>query len=67
MDESEQTIKVYCNSGANIHSTHEREVYPQDLGFDSFEAWKGATDDEKYEAVADYWASMGYPEIYWEE
>ncbi|HBE70432.1 MAG TPA: hypothetical protein DDW52_19960 [Planctomycetaceae bacterium] len=60
-------IKVCCNSGANIKSTHEHYVEPVDLGFDDRAAWDAATEEEKMEAVTEYWNSQGYPEIYWED
>lgn len=63
----EGLIKVGLNSGANIHSTNEATLDPEDLGFDSMEEWQAATDDEKQKAVEEYWAGMGYPEIWWED
>lgn len=55
-------IKISLESGANIHSSHDIFLDPEDLGFDSRFAWDAASDDEKMEAVQDYFYGMGYPE-----
>ncbi|WP_372897352.1 hypothetical protein [Stieleria sp.] len=60
-------IKVCCNSGANIHSNNVHYIEIETLGFESREEWDEATEEQKHEAVVEYWAGLGFPEIYWEE
>lgn len=64
--EDEKTFKVYCDSGANIKSRNEDKVTAIDLGFDTHEEWEAASEDEKMDAVTDYWHSQGFPEISWD-
>lgn len=48
-------IKVWCDSGANIHSRRESVIDISEWGL-SDEEWAELSDDEKYEAVRD-WAN----------
>lgn len=58
-------IKVWCDSGANIHSAREEVVdLERDWGI-SDEDWDAMTDDEKDQAVND-WANERL-EIGWSE
>jgi len=43
-------IKIYCDSGANIHSCRSEIVTPEDLGTTE-EEWKSMSDEEKEELV----------------
>lgn len=45
-------LRVWCDSGANIHSCREEVVEFDDLGF-SEEEWDAMSDEDKYEAVRD--------------
>ena len=59
-------IKLFCDSGANIHSCREVTFDTvEDLGMEEGE-WEAMTDDEKYEE-AEIWAndrlSIGYEEL----
>lgn len=60
-------IKISLESGANIHSSNDKFVDAEDLGFDNREAWDAASDDEKFEAVKDYFSGNGYPEFSWDD
>lgn len=55
-------IKVSLESGANIHSSNDEFVEPQDLGFESMQAWLDATEEEKFKAVEEHFQGNGYPE-----
>jgi hypothetical protein len=57
-------VKVFCNSGANIHSTRTDIVETTDYGY-SDEEWEAASDDDKYK-LAEEWA-WECLEIGWEE
>jgi len=59
-------IKVWCDSGANIHSCREDVLdLEEDLGY-TLEEWKEMSEDKKWE-VANEWANdrldIGYQEI----
>lgn len=43
-------IRIYCDSGANVHSCREDIVTPEDLGITE-EEWKAMSDDDKEELV----------------
>lgn len=45
-------LKVWCDSGANIHSRREEEFHTDDLGITE-EDWAKMSEDEKAEAVRD--------------
>lgn len=60
-------VRVSLNSGANIHSWHDEFLNPQDLGFESMQQWICATEEQKLQAVKDYFDSQGYPEFSWAE
>lgn len=59
-------IKVWCDSGANIHSCREETVdVEEDWGF-SKEEWQSLTEDEKWKEV-NIWANdhldIGFEEL----
>lgn len=58
-------VKLYCDSGANIHSCREEEVDLEDWGI-SDEEWSEMSDEEKSK-VAEEWAyerlEIGFEEI----
>ena len=58
-------LKVWLDSGANIHSNYEQEIELADVGITD-EEWAEMTDDEKDEAIKPIaWCRMdwGYTEI----
>ena len=61
-------VQFFCNSGANIHSCNDSDIFDtvEDLGYEDGE-WEKLSDDDKYEAAAEYWNGMGFPEVYYEE
>lgn len=60
-------IRVSLDSGANSDSRRDEIVDPQDLGFDSKADWDAASDDEKLQAVQEYFYGHGYPEWSWDD
>lgn len=48
-------IKLWCDSGANIHSCREDELLVSDLGYSDVE-WRKLTEEDKFE-VAREWAN----------
>lgn len=60
-------IRICLDSGANIHSANYEIVDPPDLGFDTKADWDKATDEEKYQAVIEYFNSNGFPEYSWDD
>lgn len=58
-------IKLWCDSGANIHSTNKEVVTLESLGYTD-EGWDAASEDEKYK-VAEEWAWNAGLEIGFEE
>lgn len=59
-------IKISVDSGANIHSEHSYTLDLVDLGADNLEEWNSWEDEERWEAVVEYWNSNGYPEYTFE-
>ena len=64
---SSRTLKVYCDSGANIHSCNKETLTIEDLGFESWDEWDELPEGEKHKIVEEFWNSRGYPEIGWED
>lgn len=60
-------IRVSLDSGANIHSRKDEIVMPQDLGFESKAEWDAASDEEKLQAVQEFFYGDGYPEWSWDD
>lgn len=58
-------LKIWCDSGANIHSCRTVKMSTEDLGFTN-EEWASLSDDEKTEVVKDVaWENLdwGYEEL----
>ena len=60
-------IRICLDSGANCDSARYEIVTAFDLGFESKADWDFATDNQKMEAVQDYFYADGYPEWSWSE
>jgi hypothetical protein len=58
-------IRVWCNSGANIHSKHEEVIDLADWGL-SDEEWEVMPEEEKFK-FAEEWAYNAGLEIGWSE
>lgn len=59
-------IKIWLDSGANIHSLNKREVSFDELGTDEAE-WAEMSEQERFQLVQEYWEMSGCLEIGWEE
>lgn len=53
-------IRLYCDSGANIHSKRQEIIKPEDWGMTEDE-WTALTEEEKESMVKD-WA---FERLYW--
>lgn len=60
-------IIVSLESGANCESANEAVTDAEELGFSSRAEWDAATDEEKLEAVQEYFYASGYPEWSWDD
>ena len=60
-------IRVSLDSGANCDSRHDVMTDAMELGFESRAAWDAASDEEKMEAVQNYFYADGWPEWSWTE
>lgn len=62
-----EEIRICLDSGAHSDSRHDIIVTAEDLGFESKADWDQATDEQKMEAVKEYFYQDGWPEWSWDE
>lgn len=67
MAESRNDIRISLDSGANCRSQHDVETDVFELGFESREEWDAATDEQKLQAVQDYFYAQGHPTWSWDD
>ena len=60
-------IRISLDSGANADSRHDVIMDSDELGFATKAEWDAATDEEKMEAVKDYFYGNGFPEWSWDD
>jgi len=57
-------IKIWCDSGANIHSRRSEEIdlveyFGVETEEDAEAEWNSMSDDEKYKMVEEHWWNSG--------
>lgn len=60
-------IRISLDSGANAESRHDVICNASDLGYESKALWDAATDEERMEAVKEYFYGNGFPEWSWDD
>jgi hypothetical protein len=61
-----EEIRIRLDSGANCDSANVQIVMPVDLGFENKAAFLSASDEQKHQAVVEFFNGDGYPEYSWD-